>query len=58
MDTQEVPGIANVLLTLLEGNLISYGVGLISHGILMGFDMYTLRHLGSWGFMGFLWDAG
>jgi hypothetical protein len=39
MGTEKVPGIAYVLLTLLKGNLISNGVGLISHRVLLCLDM-------------------
>lgn len=42
MGTEEVPSIAYVLLTLLKRYLISNGVGLISHRVLMELDMEFL----------------
>ena len=42
MGTEKVPGIAYVLLTLLKRYLISNGVGLISHRVLMELDMEFL----------------
>jgi len=42
MGTEEVPSIADVLLTLLKRYLISNGVGLISHRVLMELNMEFL----------------
>jgi len=39
---KEVPGFANVLFSLLEGHLLSDGIGLITHRGLLGSD-------GDWG---------
>lgn len=47
MGAEKVPGVAYVLLTLLKRYLISNGVGLISHRVLMELDMEFLDKSGS-----------
>ena len=57
MRTQEVPGVPDVLLSLLKGYLFSNGIGLVSHRVLCyQVDIYCR----SWVLVGFLrglWNA-